>query len=308
MRFEDAIYAGGLRTQEVIADGRWHRCPTSDHPRKKNGAYRIEPDRRRGWFRDWANHDGLQSWADDSDYKPTPRDEERQRRQREKQRQDRIQGIGFARKLWADGKQYRVHKYLADKGLTPEGCHMLRIWTGGVWVDEGQRVDDTWLLVPIYWRDRLVNVQRISSNGIKRQMKNAPQKACSLVLGRPRAALTVIAEGLATGLACYQSIRHARVIVAFFADNLLPVVQEMKPTGSVVIAADNDWQTKARRGFNPGIEKANNAAELIGCGVAWPEGIEGTDFADYLKETGEGAARKVERLILARAKYVAGVA
>jgi putative DNA primase/helicase len=59
-----------------------------------------------------------------------------------------------------------------------------------------------------------------------------------------------------------------------------------------------------KRGMNPGIEKATNAAELIGAGVAWPEGIEKSDWADYLKEIGEGAAKKLERLILAKAKYV----
>jgi putative DNA primase/helicase len=99
-------------------------------------------------------------------------------------------------------------------------------------------------------------------------------------------------------------MRQARVIVAFDAGNLLPVVERLKPNGSVVIAADNDHGTQAKRGMNPGIEKARNAAELIGCGVAYPTGIEGSDWADFAKEVGEGANRKIERLILAQARYV----
>ena len=102
--------------------------------------------------------------------------------------------------------------------------------------------------------------------------------------------------------------RGNQVVVCFDAGNLLPVVQRIKPTGSVVMAADNDIGTQAKRGFNPGLEKATNAAELIGAGVAYPRGIEGTDWADFLAQVGEGAARKAERLILGQAKYVTGVA
>ena len=67
------------------------------------------------------------------------------------------------------GQQYRPHPYLIDKGLTPQGCQVLRLWRGAVWqnVDDSQprRIDDLWLLVPLYWRDRLVNVQRINTTG-----------------------------------------------------------------------------------------------------------------------------------------------
>ena len=57
-------------------------------------------------------------------------------------------------------------------------------------------------------------------------------------------------------------------------------------------------------GTNPGVEKATNAAELIGAGVAWPTGIEGSDWADYLKEIGEGAHKRIERAILGKVKFV----
>jgi phage/plasmid primase-like uncharacterized protein len=87
---------------------------------------------------------------------------------------------------------------------------------------------------------------------------------------------------------------------------LMPVVNRLRPTGNVVLCADNDHGTLARRGFNPGIEKATNAAELIGAGVAYPQGIEGTDMADLLKEHGTAGAKKVERLVLGASRYVTG--
>jgi putative DNA primase/helicase len=95
-------------------------------------------------------------------------------------------------------------------------------------------------------------------------------------------------------------------VVCFDAGNLLPVVQRLKPTGMVCFAADNDHGTQAKGRGNPGIEKATNAAELIGAGVAWPKGIEGTDWADALKEWGQPGARRIEREIQAGARYVAG--
>ena len=121
---------------------------------------------------------------------------------------------------------------------------------------------------------------------------------------RERAAVTGLCEGLATGLAVYQCVRNATVIVCFDAGNLLPVVQELRPTGNVILAADNDIGTLARRGFNPGLDKARNAAELIGAGVAWPDGIDGTDYADMLRELGPAGARRIERSILGASKYV----
>lgn len=303
--FEQTLRLSGLHPRDIAADGKWYRCATDDHPRKRNGAYKLEIDGRVGFWRNWATDSSVNVWHEATGGSSVaPIDPAAQARQREESRRRRIEGIGWARALWQASAPFSGHRYLSNKGLSAEGCHMLRLWRGSVWIDRDQRVEDTWLIVPLYWRDRLVNVQRISSTGVKRQMKQAPQKAASLILNRPRAAVTVICEGLATGLAVFQSVRCARVVVAYFADNLLPVVQELKPSGSVVIAADNDWGTQAKRGFNPGREKASNAADLIGCGVVWPEGIEGTDFADYLQEIGQGAARKVERLVLSGARYV----
>lgn len=312
MTFEQALRQAGLQPGVIVDDGKWRRCKTDAHKSKKNGAYKLAIGGQRGWFRDWSDGLGVRTWGTDAPVRsPSAADMERQRKHREAERAKRVAGVRKVRELWANGNQYRPHPYITGKGLTAQGCHILRTWTGEVWQNADdrypERVRDTWLLAPLYWRDRLVNVQRIGSRGLKLQMPSAPQKACSLILGAPSAAVTVICEGLATGLAVYQSMRSVRVVIAFFADNLLPVVEELKPSGSVVIAADNDWKTAAKphmHGVNPGISKAQNAASLIDAGVAWPEGIDGSDWADFLKERGAGAGRQLERLILAQAKYV----
>jgi putative DNA primase/helicase len=282
-----------LRPRDIVADGLWRRCSTDDKPGKKNGAYKLSLGGGRGWFRNWATHDELCVWDDDREHEVKPIDENRLRASRERERNYRIEAMKDARRFWESSKQSRSpHPYIANKGLSALGC-------------SGLRVSGDLLVVPVWHGDWITSLQTINPKGDKRFWTGAPVKAGAYIMDRPSAAVTAVCEGLATGMAVYQSVRNARVIVAFDAGNLLPVVQRLKLHGSVLIAADNDHGTQARTGINPGLEKARNAAELIGCGVAYPSGIEGTDWADFLKERGHGASKALEREILKGARYVA---
>ena len=291
MTFEQALQASGLLPRAIVADGKWRRCPTLDKPKKRNGAYVLHADGR-GYWRNWATDSDINSWADKSLTHSSPVDLAAIERRRQQERAQRLRAIEGARAHWARcAPAHGLHPYLERKGLSAVGTQALRIWGNA-------------LVVPVLWKGRIISLQSITPDGQKRFWPGAPVKGGALVLDRPRAAVTAVCEGLATGLAIFQSLRMARVIVAFDAGNLIHAVDQLRPTGSVVICADNDHGTEAKRGTNPGREKAANAAELIGAGVAWPEGIEGTDWADYLAEVGEGAARKMERLIQAKARYV----
>lgn len=291
LSFEQAMRLAGLHPRDVVADGKWRRCATDDKPSKRNGAYVLHPDGR-GFWRNWATDDGVSSWSDDKADHAKAVDPQVLERRRQRERANRLQAIRSARAFWNNARPLnRPHPYLERKGLTPLGC-------------AGLRQHDGLLVVPVLWKQSLISIQTITVDGVKRFWPGAPVKAGCYVIDRPRAAVTVLVEGLATGLAVFQAVRQARVMVAFDCGNLMPVVDLLRPTGSVCIFADNDHGTEAKRGFNPGREKAANAADLIGCGVAWPTGIEGTDAADFLREVGEGAARKLERHILAAARYV----
>lgn len=291
MTFDDALRIAGLLPRDIVADSKWRRCATTDKPKKRNGAYVLHPDGR-GFWRNWALDSDISAWRDEKALHAAPVDPAKLAGQRERERQQRIQAMRRAREFWGNARPLnRPHKYIADKGLTPLGC-------------AGLRTHDGLLVVPVWHGEWLISVQTITAEGTKRFWPGAPVKAGAYVIDRPRAAVTVLCEGLATGLALYQSMKLARVVVCFDAGNILPVVDRLRPTGSVVIAADNDHGTQAKRGFNPGLEKARNAADLIGCGVAYPTGIEGTDYADFVKEIGEGAGRRLERAVLAEARYV----
>lgn len=291
MTFEQALQASGLLPRAIVADGKWRRCPTMDKPKKRNGAYVLHADGR-GYWRNWATDSDVNSWSDKSVTHSSPVDLAAIERRRQQERAQRLRAIEGARAHWARcAPAHGLHPYLERKGLSAVGTQALRIWGDA-------------LVVPVLWKGRIISLQSITPDGQKRFWPGAPVKSGALVLDRPRAALTAVCEGLATGLAIFQSVRNARVIVAFDAGNLSRVVDTMRPTGSVVICADDDHGTEARRGFNPGREKATNAAELIGAGVAWPEGIEGTDWADALAEWGVSAHRRIERQIQAKARYV----
>lgn len=296
MRFEDALRVAGLVPREIVADGRIRRCSTENKPGKRNGWYCLHADGH-GVYGDWASGGGeaLGHWRDEraqADPAALARMQARVSSQRERERRERVQAMRSARLFWHRASPTsRLHPYLQRKSLSPLGT-------------TGLREHDGLLVVPVWLGAWVISVQTIHPDGTKRFWPGAPVKGGSFTIDRRGAAVTVLCEGLATGLAVYQSVRQARVIVCFDAGNLLPAVQATQPVGSVVIAADNDWKTMARRGMNPGVEKARNAAELIGCGVAYPQDIEGSDYADKLQELGPGGARRVEREILAQAKYV----
>lgn len=299
MRFEQALRMAGLHPRTIVADGKIRRCKTDSKPGKRNGWYCLHPDGTGVWG-DWTSGSGeaLGHWRDDHakvDPVALERAAQRMRAQREQERRERAAAIHAARHFWRMDCQRvtALHPYVEAKGLTALGCAAVREWRGQ-------------LVVPLFLGESLVNVQLINSKGRKLFWKGAPVKGACHILERKNAALTAICEGFATGLAVFQACKLARVVVAFDAGNLLPVVQGLKPTGNVCLIADNDHGTQERRGFNPGIEKAQNAAELIGCGVWWPQGIEGTDAADMLIELGQGAHKRMERLIQGAARYVAG--
>jgi putative DNA primase/helicase len=173
------------------------------------------------------------------------------------------------------------HPYLESHGLDMRGTFGLRVDHKG------------WLVVPANRGPAISTVQRISPDGDKRFWPGASVKGASYQIGHFDAPLTVICEGLATGLAIFAAVPQSRIVVAFNAGNLRNITIG---DGLAVIAADNDAETESRIGSNPGVVAATEAAEALQCGVAVPQGIEGTDWCDARREL------LAERLANRRAK------
>jgi putative DNA primase/helicase len=176
---------------------------------------------------------------------------------------------------WAAAQAVHNHPYLAIKGVN---AHGLRAEAGHT------------LLVPL--RDtggRLHSLQAIAPDGSKRFMPSGKVKGCYHGIGKPSGRL-VICEGYATGATVHEDTGHA-VAVAFNSGNLLTVAKALRakfPCITLVIAADDDWQTDG----NPGLTAATEAARAVGGLLAvpnfagLPRGDKDTDFNDLHRLAG----------------------
>ena len=237
-----------------------HRCPTEGHPRETNGAYMLALDGRYGWGKDWSTHADVVEWRPDvGAARPTPLppvDRAAIRAAEEQARRDRERATWDARVFYDRcAPLLGGHPYLAGKGLDMTGCRGLRVDRGGAEVhayarqypDRAPRPQTLrghdWLVVPMLRAQRLVSVQLINEEGDKLFWKGAPTQAASYTIERHGATLTVLTEGLATGLALYAAVPHSRVVVAFNAGNLTKVAGALTLRGLVAVASDNDHRT-----------------------------------------------------------------
>lgn len=272
----------GLRPGTIAPDGKWRRCATESKPKKRNGAYKLLPGGAMGFAQDWESMSEPATWRPDKQSVPDF-DRAAFRRHQQEAREQQRKAIVAARGFYAGCRPLRGgHPYLDAHGLSMRGC-------------EGLRVDDDgWLVVPCYRGRDVTSLQRIAPDGTKRFWPGAPVAGTTYTIERPSATLTVLCEGLATGLAIYAAAPISRVVVTWNTGNMTRL--EMQLQGLAVIAADNDHGTAEKIGTNPGIEAARKAAERLGCGVCWPEDVRGTDWADLRSE------RIAERKEMAR-KY-----
>ncbi len=189
---------------------------------------------------------------------------------------------GEAVALWTSAGETGSSAYLKRKGVQ------------GFGVRYGA---DGWLLVPLRDGDgRLWNVQRIApvkpTKGTDKFLgKGGRKSGLWHVLGDLAGAVVVlVAEGYATAASLHMATGWP-VVVAFDAGNLMHVAKAMQAQNAgllVVVCGDDDTDTQARTGRNPGRDKAEAVARAVG-GVAvfpieLPDG--GKDFNDMHQACG----------------------
>lgn len=276
--FLQFVQANGIIVPDTFTPGRWIRCKTESHPRKKNGSIKLADDGQVGWCQDYAVHAEPVMWrATDGDAMPAPIDRAAIARRKAERRAALIEATLAARAFYDRCAPLRgSHPYLVSKGLGVAGCMGLRVDAEG------------WLVIPMLYNGKVLSLQRISPEGEKKFHFGATTKSAYYAIERSGAALTVLVEGFATGLTIFQAVPTCRVIVGFNAGNLPVVAERMARFGMGVVCADNDWETAARIGRNPGLDAARAAAEVLGVGVAFPQ-CAGTDWNDYVMEQIEHA-------------------
>jgi putative DNA primase/helicase len=106
----------------------------------------------------------------------------------------------------------------------------------------GLRLHKNMLLVPLYdENNELCSLQFITSTGDKRFKKDCRTKGCYFVIGKVTE-IIYIAEGYATAATIHE-ITNCHTIVAFNANNLLPIAKKIRDKYSkheIIICADND--------------------------------------------------------------------
>lgn len=291
LEFAAAMRQAGIEPPpDIIADGVLHRFHVAgDKSGSINGWYVLYPDSPPagafGTWRDGVTH----KWGGKNCQTMTPEEDVAYRK--------RIEAAKYQRKRALEQKRSEARKdaasiwvasrpapdnypYLQDKGVKAHGT----------------RVDaDGMLLIPM--RDTsgtLHSLQRIIADGsVKRYLPGGRTQGCYYGLGRPDGVI-IIAEGFATAATIHEATGHA-VAAAFSAGNLEYVAKALHakyPSMSLVIAADNDRNTKG----NPGVAHGKKAAEAVGAAVVWPEFADrepGSDFNDLAALRGMDAVRKV---------------
>ena len=222
---------------------------------------------------------------------------ERARRQqadaaREQAAHDRA--AGEAALLWNSASETGTSAYLIRKAVQPYGVRFAA---------------DGRVLLPM--RDaggKLWNVQRIApdkpaSGGTDKLFLKGGRKSglWHLMgdLGTDTAgpAVVLIGEGYATCASVHQATGYP-VAVAFDAGNLIHVAKALRqlyPAALLVLCGDDDVQTFAAKGHNPGRDKAEAAARAVGCLAVFPESLPegGSDFNDMAASSGIEAVRLV---------------
>ena len=202
---------------------------------------------------------------------------ERQQAEHARQQAAHDQAAIEAAALWAQASETGTSDYLTRKGITGHGVRFAA---------------DGWLLVPV--RDasgKLWNVQRIapvkpSDGGTDKLFLRGGRKSglwhwCGDPAG---AAVLLICEGYATGASIHQATGRP-VAVAFDAGNLAHVAKALRsqyPQALILVCGDDDRDTHARTGNNPGRDKATAAARAVRGIAVFPENLPdgGSDFND----------------------------
>lgn len=202
---------------------------------------------------------------------------------RKKAELERIQGAKRAKKyalrLWNTSPvASENHPYLVRKGISPEGA----------------RQKGDMLLLPVYRKGELINLQRIFPDGTKVFLRHAEVMGGYIPIGKPVSGETAyICEGWATGKSVSALHGNSPVICALNTENLLVVtdflVERFGDVIDLVIARDDDRKSTVmidgEKVENPGKAFADKAAEkhkLRVIAPRWPAGapLELSDFND----------------------------
>lgn len=232
--FINFALAHGVEIGDLYASDRIRRCPTTEHPRSRNGAFWF--DGQRGWVQNWEHGDSVQWWNDPTAKPWTEADKAAwaaKRRIAQAERQQAQQRAAVLAAELVDQAIPAEHGYLRAKGFDD---------VKGLTVNDGGT-----LLVPM--RDlatnALIGAQRIElveNKWQKRYLLGQRTTGAVFVLGPRKAPEIWLVEGYATGLSLERALKQlhipASVMVTFSAHNLQHCAEHT--AGRRFVFADHD--------------------------------------------------------------------
>ena len=290
-----------LPPQEILTDGRIHRCDADGKNGRGDAAYLLHLDGvPAGGFENHRDGRGWQNWRADVGRRLSPAEERdlqarvnAQRKQREQDQAARLaETKDRATAIWeASARTVNAHPYLIAKHID---AHRARIFGGELTVG-GMNCAGA-LVVPM--RDpsgAVCQIQFIAPSGDKRFLPGPKPPGLYFSIGAPTKTVVCITEGFSTGASIHAATGYA-VAVAFDCGNLEAVARVIRrnlPDAKIVICADDDYQTA----LNPGMTKATAAARGISGALAIPDfGANrpdgATDFNDIARLSGNDAVRR----------------
>jgi len=300
----------GLEPDQPLVFGKLTRCKTTqDKGKEKNGWYVVHEHRTEknemlifGSFGDWRSGDTQKIKVKTGRMSPEEREVMRARQEDAKRKAAEIAANASRR---AANRASALFQRMPERG---KSAYLDRKQIVGFRVRYAPRTGA--LLVPMCnVRDQTVGLQVIfpvkqEDTGRDKQYwppGMSKEGAFHLIGPHPEPGEPVlVCEGYATGASLHMAT-SLPVAIAFDAGNLLPVSKAMRerfPGCPLIICRDDDWKTKRPNGdpWNPGEEKANNAALVVGGQVVGPvfsgeREIKWTDFNDLHVAEGLEAVR-----------------
>lgn len=294
-QFCAAIKATGLEPPENIVPGKIYRFPGLGKTKEnKAGWCLLFLDQLGGCYGDWST--GLSEiWREKNNQKLTPDEKALFKRHVQEAQLKALNEVAAihheaakrALSIWDNSKPAEAnYPYLVSKNIEPKG---IRCYKGS-------------LVIPLRVEGKIHSLQFIDPLGNKQFLSGGRVAGCYFSLGKPQGADVIcIVEGVATGKTINMATGYP-VAVAFSSSNLLATAQVMSeqfPEHTLIICADDD----ADKEGNPGLTKANQAADILGAKIAIPYfGIErpnkASDFNDMAAFSGLDAVAETIRAVL----------
>lgn len=297
-QFRTAMQQHGITPPaHIVGDGKPHSFDSEGNGGKKKGWYILHDctvpfgifgDWRRGTKHRWQADIGRELTADERATLKT--EQAALRKQQELEEQDRYtKAIDKALTIMGHVQDAdESFPYLVRKQVKPYDVFVYK----------------NSLVVPMCdVEGYLQSLQFIPADGKdKKFLKGGRKKGCLHMIGEVQGVLC-IAEGYATAATIHEATGHA-VAVAFDAGNLGAVAQAMRdtyPDATIVLCADDDWQT----GDNTGLTKAKETANAVGALYVAPtfgaeRGEKDTDFNDMAAASGLDSVKQAIAAALAK--------